>query len=212
MNQLRKDLDKHMARLSGQFPEFKFQVTGIATLSAERAIDTINSLNQAMMSTILIVLVLMSLLFRSLQVAVLSFCANLFAVVATGFCLFLFDVGLQYVSVVGLTVAFGLAVDDTVHFLNRYWLERNAVASAVRSVRTAVERVGPVLVLTTIVIICGLAATLTSSVPPTRMFGAICMATLVFALIGEVIVLPGAILMYQKLRPSGPATEPQDEA
>ena len=202
-NGLRKDLEKNLRIQIKDTPGLHYMVTGLATLSAERAIDTISSLNRSMILAIAIVLVIMGLLFRSFQVALFSLCANMFAVVATGFCLFLFDVGLQYVSVVGLTVAFGLAVDDTVHFLNRYWQERTGGAGAVRAVRTAVERVGPVLLLTTIVIVSGLAATLTSDVPPTRVFGTICMATLVFALIGDVVVLPGAILMYQRTWPFG---------
>ncbi|MEM7425402.1 MAG: efflux RND transporter permease subunit [Pseudomonadota bacterium] len=202
MNRLRKYLKKRFRILRRQYADYDIQITGLAPLSAKRAINTINALNQALLSAVIIVLVLMGVLFRSLQVAILSFCANLFAVVATGFCLFLFDIGLQYVSVVALTVAFGLAVDDTVHFLNRYWMERNEGASPVKAVRSAVERVGPVLVLTTVVIVAGLAATLTSDVPPTRTFGAIAMATLVFALIGDVIVLPGAILTYQRLLPA----------
>ena len=75
-------------------------------------------------------------------------------------------------------------------------------SSIIYPVRTAVERVDPVLVLTTVVIVAGLAASLTSDVPPTRTFGAIAMATLVFALIGDVIVLPGAILTYQRFLPA----------
>lgn len=210
MNQIRKDMDQAARALTAAYPGFTFFVTGLATLSAERAIDTISSLNGGLVTAIAIVLILMGVLFRSLEVAVLSLIANLFAVVVTGLCLFVFDVGLQYVSVVGLTVAFGLAVDDTVHFLNRYWQERSSGASDETAVRTAVERVGPVLMLTTIVIVAGLAATLTSDVPPTRTFGAICMATLVFALIGDVIVLPGAILMYRKLRGSQVSNDPVD--
>ncbi len=210
MNRIRKDLDREARRLNEAHPGFTFLVTGLAALSAERAIDTISSLNGALLTAIGIVLVIMGVLFRSLQVAILSLIANLFAVVVTGLCLFIFDIGLQYVSVVGLTVAFGLAVDDTVHFLNRYWQERSGGSSEVQAVRMAVERVGPVLMLTTIVIVTGLAATLTSDVPPTRMFGAICMATLVFALIGDVIVLPGAILLYQKIRPRQAAERPAD--
>ncbi len=209
-NFIRKYMDRQAGYLNKGHPGFKFVVTGLATLSAERAIDTISSLNGGLLAAVGIVLVIMGVLFRSWQMAVLSFIANMFAIVVTGLCLFVFDIGLQYVSVVGLTVAFGLAVDDTVHFLNRYWQELSSGASEVKAVRTAVERVGPVLMLTTIVIVAGLAATLTSNVPPTRTFGAICMATLVFALIGDVIVLPGAILMYQKLRrrraEKGPAT------
>lgn len=210
MNRIRKDMDSEARKLTEAHPGFTFLVTGLAALSAERGIDTISSLNGGLITAIGIVLVLMGILFRSLQVAILSLIANLFAVVVTGLCLFVFDIGLQYVSVVGLTVAFGLAVDDTVHFLNRYWQERSGGASEVQAVRTAVERVGPVLMLTTIVIVAGLAATLTSDVPPTRTFGAICMATLVFALIGDVIVLPGAILLYQKIRPRLTAERPAD--
>jgi len=200
INAMRADIEVGLQSLRAEHPDLGFAVTGLATVSAARALDTIINLNRALLVAIGIVLIVVGLLFRSVQVAVLGLFANVFAVVATGSWLFVNDIGLQYVSVVGLTVAFGLAVDDTVHFLNRYWLERHRGLAIARAVAQSVERIGPVLILTTIIIVFGLAATLTSDVPPTRTFGALCMATLCFALIGDVVILPAIILLAQDIK------------
>ena len=80
---------------------------------------------------------------------------------------------------IAFTVAFGLAVDDTIHFLNRLAVEEeNAHESPEKAVRQTLIIVGPVLVLTTIVLVLGLAVTVFSAVPPTQMFGRLAMTML----------------------------------
>ncbi|NNF78875.1 MAG: MMPL family transporter, partial [Rhizobiales bacterium] len=100
-NFIRKYMDRQAGLLTASHPGFEYVVTGLATLSAERAIDTISSLNGGLIAAVGIVLVIMGVLFRSWEMAVLSLIANMFAIVVTGLCLFVFNVGLQYVSVVG---------------------------------------------------------------------------------------------------------------
>ncbi len=197
VDRLRLTLDENLDSLRDRHPEFDFSVTGVATTTAQRALATITTLNQALILAIAVVLIVLVIFYRSFGVAFFSLIANLFAITATGACLYIFDIGLKYVSVVGLTVAFGLAVDDTVHFLSRYWLERSRGSTVEDAVRIAIERIGPVLILTTVIVVCGISATLTSSVPPTFTFGLMCMATLGFALIGDIIVLPSTILLFR---------------
>jgi len=107
-------------------------------------------------------------------------------------------------------VAFGLGVDDTIHFVNRLAVEESRTDSPEKAVRQTLFVVGPVLVLTTIVLVLGLAVTMFSSVPPTQLFGRLAMVMLAAALIADLLFLPAIILTLRKLRPVGRRIEDDD--
>ncbi|RIA55714.1 efflux RND transporter permease subunit [Dichotomicrobium thermohalophilum] len=194
------DLEDELDRVREKYPHLEMQLTGLAIVSALRSNDTISSLNGALLLAVVLVMVLVGLLFWSVEFALLSLVANLFPIALAGSWLYVSGIGMQYVSVVGLTVAFGIAVDDTVHFLNRYRLQRLAGLPVLNALRLTVRSIGPVLIMTTVVIMCGLASTFVSNVPPTRTFGLLCSITLILALIGDVILLPAILMVYEGLK------------
>ena len=179
---------------------------------------------------IVIVVILLGLAFRSLNIALISIAPNLFPIVAAGAVLHFTGSGLQFASILGLTVAFGLAVDDSIHFFNRYFLERHKIAdeqkalerettyspqkiaqetfnNEIEAVERTVAHIGPVLILTTIILVCGLSVTVLSNLSVTRLFGELSMATLSAALLADLFFLPALIIatlylkrLYYKLR------------
>ena len=91
-------------------------------------------------------------------------------------------------------MAFGLAVNDTIHILNRFELESRGFESVAIAIHRSICLIGTVLILTTLVLIAGMLVTQTSVAPPTRQFGLICVCTLIFALLADLFVLPALIL------------------
>ncbi len=192
-----------LGTLRQKFPQLEFTTAGLAVVSALQSTNMINTLNQGLMLAIVIVIILLGVAFRSLDAALLSIVPNLFPIVSVGAVLHLFGEGLQFASVMGLTVAFGLAVDDTIHFLNRYELEQRETGSVESHVRNTIAHIGPVLILTTLVLLCGLSVTSLSDLPVTRLFGQLSMATLASALIADLLILPAIILAARKIKPFG---------
>jgi len=88
--------------------------------------------------------------------------AGIFPVVLSGTVLWLLGEGLQFASVVALTVSFGLGLSATIHFLNRLRLEMKPGVSPELAVERATVLVGPALILTTVVLACGLVVTVFS--------------------------------------------------
>jgi len=170
----------------------------------------IRQLNSGLLIAIVLVVAMIGVAFRSVTMMAISIAPNLFPLVATGAVLYAFGGGLEYSSVIAFTVAFGLAVDDTIHFLNRLSVEESRSASAEKAVRQTLYVVGPVLVLTTIVLVLGLAVTLFSAVPPTQQFGRLAMTMLFAALVADLLFLPAIILTLRKLRPVGRRIEDDD--
>ena len=194
------EIKRKFSLLETDNPEYKFTVTSLLTLTALQSSNMIQQLNQGLMVAIVIVIILIGVAFRSYKAVILSIAPNIFPIAAAGALLYLSGNQLEYASVIGLTVAFGLAVDDTIHFLNRLYIERARNANWEVAVFQTVERIGPVLLLTTIVLVLGLAVTILSDLPPMRVFGQLSMTTLTSALIADLVILPAMILAAIRLR------------
>ena len=192
-------IDGQLQGLRDKYSDFTFDVTGLSALTSLQSADMISQLNRSLLIAVVIVIALIGFAFRSLDAALLSVVPNLFPIAAVGTALFLMDEGLQFASVMALTVAFGLSVDDTIHFLNRYHYERGRFTSIRKAVQQTIARIGPVLILTTIVLVCGMSVTILSDLPITRLFGKLSMATLSAALVCDVLFLPAIIVAARNL-------------
>ena len=110
-------------------------------------------------------------------------------ILAVGTMLFLTGRGMQFTAVIALTVAFGVAVNDSVHFINRFLHTDDDGSLSARLVETS-RRIGPVIIGATLIIIAGVSTTLTSGMPTIGLFGKIAALTLVAGIVGDLIVLP----------------------
>lgn len=193
--QLSREIEAKLQGLRARYPEAVISLTGLSIIAAKRSTDVISQLRFSMVGAIVVVVAVIGIAFQSWSMAGLSIIPNLFALFATGAWLYVAHGGLDYATIVGLTVAFGLAVDDTIHVLNRYQIEIRL--SADRSIATdrTLRLIGTVLILTTVVLLAGMTVTQLSAVPPTRQFGLICILTLFFALFADLVVLPALILV-----------------
>lgn len=190
-------LDGIEAELLKKLPEghqMNIRVTGLSSVSAVQSSTMINQLNRGLLGAVFLVIILIGVAFRSREVALLSIVPNLLPIAAAGGGLYLQNLGLEYASVIGLTVAFGLAVDDSIHFLNRLHLERSRTDSQKEAVLKTLTHIGPVLMLTTMVLVCGLAVTILSELPSMRQFGGLAMTTLIAALLADLLILPAIII------------------
>jgi predicted RND superfamily exporter protein len=194
-------------------PDLSIEITGISAVSAENATRMIADLNQNLALEVFVVMAIIAIAFRSLTVPLIAFLPNVLPIVASGALLYVLGIGLDYAGIIGLTIAFGLAVDDTIHFIHRFEHERREGLSTKDAVVMAIRRIGPVMLITTLVITCGVGVTVLGQMPQTRAFGGIVMMTLLAALVAELfltpalILAPGAILrLAQRSTPSEKAS------
>jgi hypothetical protein len=203
-------IDMQMEPLRRIYPEFGFELTGMALTSAMHATVMIPQLTNALLLAVLVVIVLLGIAFRSIAVSVLALVPNLLPIVTAGALLYVLGWGIDYASAIALTIAFGLAVDDSIHFLARFRNEQRKGADVADAVALSMRRVGPVLMITTVVLICGISVTVFGQMPQTRTFGALCSVTLVFALVADLLVLPSSLLLWQRFEKKIPYLEISD--
>ncbi len=124
--------------------------------------DMIEKLNRGLTIEIIFVAAFIGAAFRSIAVMLAAIMPAIFPVFVAGAVLWLLGQGLQFASVVALTVSFGLGLSATIHFLNRLRLEDKPGQDPAIGVERATILVGPALILTSVVLACGLAMTVFS--------------------------------------------------
>src|SRR3981189_355530 len=182
-------LDAALNKVRAEHPGYEIAVTGLSAIAARNSANMIQKLNHGLTVEFLLVAIFIGLAFRSVVVMFSCILPGIFPVVASGTVLWLMDEGLQFASVVALTVSFGLGLSATIHFLNRLRLERKPGISADLAVERATVLVGPALILTTVVLACGLVVTVFSDLPSLRLFGWLSAFSMIVALVADLFIL-----------------------
>jgi len=194
-------LDQMLEKVRAEHPGYRISVTGLAAIAARNSADMIGKLNRGLTIEIVFVAAFIGLAFRSLVVMFASILPGIFPVVLAGTILWAMGEGLQFASVVALTVSFGLGLSATIHFLNRLRLEDRPENDPGVGVERATVLVGPALILTSVVLACGLAVTVLSDLPSLRLFGWLSAFAMLAALTADFLILrPTAMYMSQLVR------------
>jgi predicted RND superfamily exporter protein len=149
----------------------------------------IGRLNQALTVEIVFVAAFIGLAFRSFVVMLAAILPGVFPILISGDILWLTGNGLQFASIIALTVSFGLGLSATIHFLNRLRLEDSPLYDPAVAVERATVLVGPALILTSVVLACGLAVTAFSNLPSLRLFGWLSAFAMIAALVADLLIL-----------------------
>lgn len=140
-------------------------------------------------ATILSITLLILWVFRSWRIALVALVPNLLPIMGVEAWMVLAGRELSIMTMIALTVAFGIAVDDTLHLLNRYRLA--AGRSHAERVDLALADAGPPIIATTAILLAGLAVTLTSAIPGAVLFGSLLALSVLLALVADLFILPG---------------------
>jgi uncharacterized protein len=182
-------LDGALDVIRTKHPGYEIAVTGLSAIAARNSASMIEKLNRGLTVEFALVAIFIGLAFRSVVVMFSCILPGIFPVVLSGTLLYLMGEGLQFASVVALTVSFGLGLSATIHFLNRLRLETTPGVSSELAVERATVLVGPALILTTVVLACGLVVTVFSDLPSLRLFGWLSAFAMISALIADLFIL-----------------------
>ncbi|GIL01520.1 MAG: RND transporter [Alphaproteobacteria bacterium] len=182
-------------------------VTGFPVLSAIVAPRLMDRLRLSLVASIGLSILLIAFAARSWRHGLACLLPNLLPILTVELVLWIAGIPLNMTVAVSLTVAFGLAVNDSIHLLNQYILdERRAEPAA--AMQSALVSVLPAMASTTLILSGGLAIMLASSLPAIALFSGVMMLTLVFALVFDVLQLPALILLLSGERAKLTVSEP----
>ena len=170
------------------------EIGGFRILTTFATDDIVSSLQLDLTLSVIINIALIGFAFQSFRVALASAIPNLFPILGVEAWLYFSGQGLQLTTVIALTIAFGIAVDDTVHFLSHYLhSRRDEGMSHLEAVKHTLHRIGGAIVATTIILCAGVIIVTFSDLPQVALFGTLFVATLAFALIGDLFILPALL-------------------
>jgi predicted RND superfamily exporter protein len=171
------------------------KVGGFRILTTYGTETIVRGLQQDLSLSVVVNLFLIGFAFRSFRVAVATAIPNLFPILGTEAWLWSTGAGLQLSTVLSLTIAFGIAVDDTTHFLSHYLHSRREEGKDHRdAVRFTMDRIGGAIVATTLILCSGTAIVMFSALPQVALFGTLFVITLALALLGDVFILPALLI------------------
>ncbi len=181
-----------------------FYFTGDAWLHTVSLDDFVSDLFRSLLAASLIIFVVIALLFCSARVGLIAAVPNLTPLIATVGYMGLRGYDMTGGNVIVFAISLGIAVDDTIHFLSRFREElRQKPADESQDIMTnALRRTfagsGQAILMTTILIICGLSVLMLSDFVPTRRFAELTSVTMLAALVGDLFLLPACLLLFWK--------------
>ncbi len=170
------------------------RVVGLPQIMRHEAIGIVRQLGQGLLLACGLSALLIAMAFRNGRLAVLLLVPNVLPLLLTATALHVMGGGLMTpTAVLALTVAFGIAINDSVHCVNRLRFEREKGSSLNDALESTISQTGRVMTLTTLLLSAGLLVTQFSVFQPVQLFGQMLMITFIVALLADLIILPALI-------------------
>tara|TARA_R110002072_G_scaffold301400_2_gene481043 strand:- start:1499 stop:3778 length:2280 start_codon:yes stop_codon:yes gene_type:complete len=177
--------------------KIKFQVTGTAHLIDKNLKYMSTSLIKGLAVSILIVALIIGFIYRSPTILIISIIANLIPLLFIAGVMGYLGIDLKTSTSIVFTIAFGIAVDDTIHFLGKFKYELMKGKSKIYALKRTYLTTGKAMILTTLILCAGFLLLVFSSFLGTFHMGLLLCITLFVALIADITILPVLLLfMY----------------
>jgi predicted RND superfamily exporter protein len=188
-------------KINKVFPpdQYKVTLTGKALVFQKGTSYLIENLVTSLLFAIFLISLIMAYLFRSFKMIIISLIPNLLPLLITAGLMGYLGVPLKPSTILVFSIAFGISVDDTIHFLAKYRQELKANNWRIRkSVINALRETGISMFYTSIVLFFGFSVFMISSFGGTVALGGLVSATLLFAMVSNLLLLPALLLSLEK--------------
>ena len=198
MEEIEEDLNKSIEKI---FPKERYDValTGKALLYLKGTRYLVNNLVLSLFLAVVLISLLMAYLFRSFQMIIISLVPNLLPLIITAGIMGFIGVPIKPSTILIFSIAFGISVDDTIHFLAKYRQELVQNNWQIKkSVYAALKETGVSMFYTSIVLFFGFSVFMISNYGGTKALGGLISATLLFAMLANLVLLPCLLLSLEK--------------
>jgi predicted RND superfamily exporter protein len=176
----------------------KIHLTGTGHLLDENMSSLAKNLTFGLVIAILLVSLLMGFLYKSVKMVLIAIVPNVFPLLMLAAVLGFVGIDLKVSTAIIFTISFGIAVDDTIHFMSKFKLELNKGKSFLYALKRTYLSTGRAIVLTTLILCSGFLLLMLSDFLGTFYIGLLLSLTLLFALISDLFILPILLLYFFK--------------
>ena len=189
------------AVIDKEFSSEKYDVslTGKALVFIKGTNYLIKNLVFSLSLAIVLIALFMAWMFRSPQMILISLLPNILPLLITAGLMGFFDIPIKPSTILVFSIAFGISVDDTIHFLAKYRQELIANKWRIKpSVYAALRETGVSMFYTSIVLFFGFLVFTLSSFGGTIALGGLVSVTLLLAMVSNLLLLPSLLLTFEK--------------
>lgn len=211
MADLLKDLKP---KVDSIFPSDKFKITftGTSIVFLEGTNYLVDNLFSSMLFAIAVISIMMAWMFKSPRMVIVSLIPNIIPQLITAGLMGFFGIPLKPSTILVFSIAFGITVDNTIHFLAKYrqeiWLKKYSLYECVL---LAVKDTGASILYTSIVLFFGFGMFAFSQFDGSRALGILTAITLLSAMLTNLIVLPAMLLSFNKSAVTEAFMEPEEK-
>jgi predicted RND superfamily exporter protein len=179
---------------------YTFKITGTSVVLARGTSYMVDNLVLSLSIAIVIISIIMSLLFRSWKMVIVSLLPNFVPLLFTAGIMGFLGIPIKPSTMLVFSIAFGISVDDTIHFLAKYRQElRHKVWDIRGSALISLRESGTSMIYTSVVLFFGFSIFTLSSFGGTMALGLLVSLTLLIAMITNLLLLPSLLLSLHKL-------------
>lgn len=200
-DKMKKIEERLQEKIDKLFPSERYTVTmtGKAYVFEKGTHYLVKNLVLSLLFAIVLISLLMAYLFRSFKMIIVSLVPNLLPLIITAGLMGFLGVPIKPSTILVFSIAFGISVDDTIHFLAKYRQELIANDWKIkRSVFSTMKEAGVSMFYTSVVLFFGFSVFTLSSFGGTVALGGLVAATLLFAMLSNLILLPALLLSLEK--------------
>ena len=198
-------------RIDSIFPpeRFNLTITGTSIVFLEGTNYLVKNLAISMTLAILVIALVMATLFRSVRMVGIALIPNLLPLLFTAGVMGWTGIPIKPSTILVFSVAFGISVDDTIHFLAKYRQELQSNGWNIRAaVLAAVKETGVSMMYTSIVLFFGFMMFALSEFDGTRSLGMLVSVTLLVAMFTNLMLLPSLLMSFAQYVTTRTFSEP----
>ncbi|MFC1849535.1 MMPL family transporter [candidate division CSSED10-310 bacterium] len=185
--ELKKELDQKIAEY---LPQLSVRYTGEAFLASESAENIARGLVQSLLLALVIIFVLLSVMFLSPKMGIIALYPNIVSITIFFGLLGWLNIPIGLTISVIASIALGIGVDDTIHYLTHYNNYLKKFRNRQMAVREALSHTGKPMIYTTLSLSCGFFVFANSDMPALVYFGVLTAVTLLVCLVTDLNFLP----------------------
>ena len=179
--------------------KYDIKLTGTSVVFLEGTTYLVHNLFVSLFLAVILISIFMAWMFNSFRMVVVSLIPNLIPLLLTAAIMGYFGVAIKPSTILVFSIAFGISVDDTIHFLAKYRQELKARKYNIRpAVLAAIKETGVSMIYTSIVLFFGFFIFIASQFGGTVALGLLVSITLLIAMLSNLVVLPALLLTLEK--------------
>ncbi len=183
----------------GHLDEMEIFITGDAYVASAALDSFIRDLLFSLLIAIVVIFTLMTVVFRSIKIGLISLIPNTLPLLITYGYMGLTGIDLNTTTIIIFAISLGIAVDDSIHFFARFVEERNKTTDLREAILNAYYGAGRAIMLTSILLLIGMTVLTFSSFVPTQQFGLLTAITIGSAVLADLFILPALLyLVYSR--------------